>query len=72
MKKYFFILAACLFSMSSFSQEKYTISGYVQDGSSGENLIGVSIYEKETLKGTSSNAYGFYSLTLPKGNYKIV
>ena len=39
---------------------------------SGENLIGVSIYEKETLKGTSSNTYGFYSLTLPQGNYTIV
>ena len=59
-------------SMTLFSQENYTISGYVQDESSGENLIGVSIYEKETYKGTASNQYGFYSLTLPKGEYTII
>ena len=65
----FFIL---LFSVNSIAQNKYTISGYIQDESSGENLIGVSVYEKETFKGTSSNTYGFYSLTLPQGNYTIV
>ena len=54
------------------AQSNYTLSGYIQDESSGENLIGVSIYEKESFKGTASNEYGFYSLTLPKGNYKIV
>ena len=72
MKKYFFILAAVLISLSSFAQEKYTISGYVQDASSGENLIGVSIYEKQSLKGTTTNTYGFYSITLPKGDYTLV
>ena len=60
------------FSITAFSQENYTISGYVQDESSGENLIGVSIYEKETFKGTSSNNYGFYSLTLEEGIYEII
>ena len=37
-----------------------------------KNLIGVSIYEKESFKGTASNQYGFYSLTLDEGNYKII
>ena len=72
MKRYFFILAILLFSISSFAQNKFTISGYVQDGSSGENLIGVSVYENEHFKGTTTNTYGFYSLTLPKGNYTLV
>ena len=72
MKKYFFILVAILLSLSSFAQEKYTISGYVQEESSGENLIGVSIYDKQTYKGTASNQYGFYSLTLPQGDYVII
>lgn len=58
-------------TLFSFSQN-YTISGYVQEASNGESLIGVSIYNKSTNKGTSSNQYGFYSLTLPKGNYSIV
>ena len=60
------------FSITAFAQENYTISGYVQDESSGENLIGVSIYDKENYKGTASNQYGFYSLTLEEGSYKII
>ena len=54
------------------AQNNYTISGYVQDESSGENLIGVSVYDKQTYKGTASNQYGFYSLTLPQGDYVII
>ena len=59
-------------SITAFAQENYTISGYVQDESSGESLIGVSIYDKESYKGTASNQYGFYSLTLSKGSYTII
>jgi len=61
-----------IFSNICFSQKQYTISGYVQEESSGENLIGVTIYEKESLKGTVSNQYGFYSLTLTEGEYEII
>ena len=61
-----------LFTIISVAQDKYTISGYVQDESSGENLIGVSIYDKETFKGTASNQYGFYSLTIEEGDYAII
>ncbi|MEC7646055.1 MAG: TonB-dependent receptor, partial [Bacteroidota bacterium] len=39
---------------------------------SGENLIGVSIYDKASKKGTTSNQYGFYSITLEKGTYEII
>ena len=58
--------------LSSFAQTNYTISGYVQENESGENLIGVSIYDKNTFKGTVTNQYGFYSLTLEEGNYEII
>ena len=61
-----------LFSFIAIAQEQYTISGYVQDSASGENLIGVSIYDQQTYKGTSSNEYGFYSLTMEEGNYTII
>ena len=57
---------------NSLSQDRYTISGFVHDFNSGENLIGVSIYESKSFKGTSTNQYGFYSLTLDKGEYEIV
>ena len=72
MKKRTSIFFLTFFSIVICAQSNYTLSGYIQDESSGENLIGVSIYEKESFKGTASNEYGFYSLTLPKGNYKIV
>ena len=66
-------LILCIFlSFTIIGQNQFTISGYVQDNASGENLIGVSIYEKESFKGTASNQYGFYSLTLDEGNYKII
>jgi len=72
MLKHFFLLVIALFSFSILAQNNYTISGYVQDESSGENLIGVSVYNKQTYKGTASNQYGFYSLTLPQGDYVII
>ena len=72
MKKYFLSLFFLLYSFSLFSQNKYTISGYVQEAASGENLIGVSIYNKTSQKGTTSNQYGFYSITLEEGVYEII
>ena len=41
-----------------------TISGYVRDAETGENLIGATIYERKSGKGTITNAYGFYSLSV--------
>ena len=51
---------------------KYTFSGYVKDSSSGEFLLGSSVYIKEIQKGTTTNAYGFFSLTLDEGTYTII
>jgi hypothetical protein len=60
-----------LLSLSAFSQEKLTISGTVYDNASNETLIGVSIYFSELNTGTTTNEYGFYSITIPKGTYKV-
>ena len=46
---------------------KYTISGYVTDGTSLETLIGTNIIECHQHQGTTTNPYGFYSITLPEG-----
>lgn len=51
--------------------QKATISGFVDDAASGERLPGVNIYVSGQPLGTASNNYGFYSLTLPSGSYKI-
>lgn len=55
------------------AQQKYTISGTVKDKRNGETMIGVTVFPIE-LKGigASCNEYGFYSLTLPEGSYRIV
>jgi len=45
----------------------YTISGYVEDSLSGERLVAATVYDKQSGKGTISNEYGFYSLSIPKG-----
>lgn len=60
-----------LISFTAFSQEKITISGTVYDKASNETLIGVSIYFPDIKIGTTTNEYGFYSVTLPKGTYRI-
>jgi hypothetical protein len=56
----------------AFAQQKYTISGYVKEAKSGESLLGANVYLKETLQGTQTNQYGFYSLTVPSGKYTVV
>jgi len=48
--------------------QSVTMSGYVRDSLSGEVLIGASIYAPKYKIGTQANTYGYYSLTLPKGD----
>ncbi len=62
-KKNFIIIFFALFSINSVAQS-YTISGYISDNETGEILIGATIYDKENKIGTSTNEYGFYSITL--------
>ncbi len=48
-----------------------TLQGTIKDIETGEPLVGATIYIEELKKGTACNSYGFYSITLPKGQYKI-
>jgi len=67
------IAVTILISVFSVSlAQNFTISGYVKDSKSGEELIGANIFEKYALKGTATNTYGFYSITLPADTYTIV
>ncbi|WP_206611026.1 TonB-dependent receptor [Mariniphaga sediminis] len=54
-----------------FADDNITISGYVKSAETGEGLIGSTIYVEELKTGTATNSYGFYSLTIPKGNYTV-
>lgn len=70
MKKLVTLLFALSLTVSLFAQTKYTISGSVRDSATGEELIGASVFIKElTATGASTNAYGFYSITIPEGIY---
>lgn len=59
------------FSILGLSQEKVTLSGVVSDANTNETLIGVSVFVPELNTGNYTNEYGFYSITVPKGNYTI-
>ena len=66
------ILLFLLFAFTtSFAQDRFTLSGIISDAKSNETLIGVNIASKNTKAFTVTNEYGFYSLTLPKGEYEI-
>ncbi|QQX75714.1 MULTISPECIES: TonB-dependent receptor [Aequorivita] len=68
------ILTFLLFlgSFIAFGQEKYTISGTISEADTGETLIGVNVIIPSLQTGTVTNQYGYYSITLPKGDYEIV
>ena len=70
MKRLLFLLAIFLIVLQSFSQNKYTISGFIKD-EAGEELIGATIYIPSLKAGAVTNVYGFYSITLKAGNYNV-
>ncbi len=51
--------------------KKHTISGYLRDENSGENLIGASILTASGTQGITSNNYGHFSITLPDDSVKL-
>jgi hypothetical protein len=76
MKKYLLLLTLSLFLVGVNAQQKpssagsrFTLSGTIKSKSKGETIIGANIRSGNI--GATSNEYGFYSLTLEKGNYKI-
>jgi hypothetical protein len=71
--KAIWIVGLMFLAVGAMSQEKFTISGTVKDGDTGEDMIGADILvEGQPGVGTTSNDYGFYSLTLPSGKYRIL
>ena len=72
MKKSLIVLFLFINIFTLFSQQTFTISGYIKDAESGEKLIAANILDANTLKGSISNNYGFYSLTLPAGELDLI
>ena len=65
-----FMLCFCVISLNA--QEKITLRGVISEEKNNETLIGVSILFPELNTGTTTNEYGFYSITLPQGIYKVI
>jgi len=65
------LLLLMSFFTLALNAQKVTLSGYLKDATNGEALIGATVFVQETKQGTASNAYGFYSLTIPEGNYTL-
>ncbi|WP_278036168.1 TonB-dependent receptor [Flavobacterium nitratireducens] len=77
-KKISFLFSALLICFHFFGQndtesvkQKITLSGIITDSKNNETLIGVSIYFPELKIGTTTNEYGFYSISIPSGTQKI-
>ena len=70
----FFLLCAgvLLTAANAAAQDKFTVSGSIKDAANGEGLIGAIVQVQGQSVGASTNEYGFYSLTLPSGNYTLV
>ncbi|SMO32736.1 Outer membrane receptor proteins, mostly Fe transport [Saccharicrinis carchari] len=65
------ILALCAI-MAGKLLAQVNLSGYVTDDTTGEPLIGVSVYCTETEQGQASNAFGYFNFTFAdKGKYSI-
>ena len=62
---YFLFTPVFLFS------QNHTLSGFIKDASTGEALIGVSIFVEKESKGVTSNVYGYYSISLNSGEYDV-
>jgi len=64
------LILACL-PVILFAQ-KVSLSGYMRDTATGESLIAGSVFIKEANQGGQTNSYGFYSVSVPPGEYTVI
>jgi len=69
--RYTFIFLQFLICFQALAQQKYTISGNITDASNGEALSGVIVSIKNHNYVAISNSYGFYSISVPEGDYSV-
>jgi hypothetical protein len=67
-----FLVFCCFFLVQAVKGQNITISGYVKDSTNGETLIGATVKNKESTIGTVTNAYGYFSLSIPPNTKQII
>ncbi|TAE80410.1 MAG: carboxypeptidase-like regulatory domain-containing protein, partial [Bacteroidetes bacterium] len=65
------LLLTCCF-ISGYAQNKWVVSGFIKDAASKELLIGATIAVPKYKTGTTTNAYGFFSITLPADTFDLL
>ena len=69
----FLIILLTFFCIELSAQgRRFTVSGNITDSATGEDLIGATVHVEELRTGTTTNVYGFYTLTLPDGQYRLI
>ncbi|HEX2934403.1 MAG TPA: carboxypeptidase-like regulatory domain-containing protein, partial [Bacteroidales bacterium] len=76
-RTFLILLILCSSNLQTFadgdkSADRYTLSGYIKDAENGEVLIGATVYISNLKIGAVTNLYGFYSITLAPGDYKVI
>jgi len=70
-KKALLLVVFAIFHFTAFTQQ-FSISGNITDAQTGEDLIGANVVVVELeATGASTNVYGFYSISLPAGDYTL-
>jgi hypothetical protein len=72
MSKLHFFTLILIYSYSLLGQESFILSGYVTDIETNEKLIGVNVLLPELNLGTTTNEYGFYSISIPQGGQELL
>ena len=65
-----FIILFFFGSIHASAQEKFSLSGTVSEAGTGETLGGVNVIIPKLSTGAITNEYGYYSISLPAGNYE--
>ena len=72
MSKHHFFALILIYSYGLFGQENFILSGYITDVETNEKLIGVNVLLPELNLGTTTNEYGFYSISIPNGDQEML
>jgi hypothetical protein len=71
LQRYLFVLLFTFLSPTALLAQKVTLSGYMRDASTGESIVGGTVYIKEAGQDAQTNNYGFYSVSVPPGKYTV-
>lgn len=70
-RRFIYVISFVLLCYSAMAQQKFTLSGTISDASGGENLAGAILSFQASDYNTICNNYGFFSITIPEGNYQL-